>query len=193
LHVRAGDIDTQKDILSISLCVRAVANAHPAAFRDPLVVLFGEANMPTMADILRGVKAELSYGGRMRVHIHSDDRKVDGVPITGFLTNNRTKENCVNTMRDYLSQDRIKVATPFVGEASDIVQLRRQMHNFEFEPIVDKTTGDVVGFTYSGKRSGPDDRGLAFQFALHFSHTFMRRLRRKETLVRTIRRRDAGR
>ena len=170
-----GNLDTQKEAFSIALCVRAVANAHKAAFENTLVVLFGEANMPHIVNILNGVARELSFGCQMRVTVFSDERKSDNAPIVGFITHNRSKENCVNTMRDFLSLDRLALAKPFVGAETDVPHLKRQLLNFEYEPIIDKKTEEVTGFTYSGKRTGNDDRCLALQFLLHLSQRYVRR------------------
>jgi len=151
-------LEPDQEVNTVAEALAACVRTHPC-LATATVAIFAEANLDqTHSNALcRGLTHEIDMLLRMPVFVFSDDKaKQNKRP--GFILTHARKRVAIDKLRQFMRLKSVAFAAPFVGTRADLDELKRQMIAYEYEPVVEKSTGNITGYTYSGKRSGCDDR-----------------------------------
>ena len=144
------------DWVCASLCTVRKLNE---ALMNAAIVVIAEANLDNVqsTEICLGVRETMRLS-RVPVLFYSDDRKDPRNPRPGYTINNIRKRFFIDRLREFLALDSVSIARTVVCEQGvALAELRRQLAQYEYSPLVEKSTGRVTGYTFDGKRHGPDD------------------------------------
>lgn len=171
---------TIEDVVNdVVASIWATIEMHSRQLRGAEVVLFVEANLDSVQSngICYAVRDMLQTLHQTSVTIFSDDprKPPPGMPRRpGYTLTNQRKRACIDKLRQFLALRSVAVSTRFVGrEGVDLQALRHQLAHYEYKPLVNKTTGLVTGYEYSGKEHGPDDMATIFFSAMALACIFM--------------------
>lgn len=159
---------------SVSKSLWTVMELH-VSLRHAEVVLFVEANYDPVQStgIAFGLRDAMSLH-RVRVIIYSDDVKHASMPRPGHVLTNERKRVYIDKLLEFLALESLVLASRVVCQQGvTLPELRRQLVHYEYEPIVERSSGIITGYRYHGKRHGPDDMATILFSALALAVVWM--------------------
>ena len=149
-----------------------------AELRGARIVLMIEANASAtqsntvVADVRRQL---LTMEPAHAVSILSDDKVAHGPRRPGVILTDQRKLGFANVVREWMAAGRLAVCDRFLGERTDVEELRQQLLQFSYQVVMSADGEHTKAIKLSGKggNSVYDDRAVSFTQLLPLALLYM--------------------